>query len=292
MKDGAAGINAHISEGVTTLAECCKIVRTDGVTLGFTSHDLDLTYDGVIYEKESSFSRSDLKHATDLAVSDMDLDGLIDSTQISESDIRSGKYQNAAIYFFTLNWANIANGIIKLQRGWIGDIRLEQKRYVAELNGISKLLQREALRSYLPICDAEFGDAGTGCGYDLSAVTQSGTVLTVTDNKNFDTNNITFSADDVFNLGRVTFTSGANNGLTIEVKDSVTTGYGGTIELYVSAPFTISVGDGFNIIPGCDKTFSTCQSYSQAANFRGFPYIPGEDSRWKTNMALREANDS
>lgn len=292
MKTGATGINAHILNEVTTLADCCKVVLTDGTTFGFTSHDVDIIYDGVTYERESSFSRTDIEHDSDLSVPNVDLDGLLDSNQISEDDIRGGKYDGAEIYFFTINWAKTSDGVIKLLRGWIGDIKLYQGKYVAELNGLSKLLQREALQVYTPLCKAEFGDAGTGCGYDLSAVTQSGTVLTVTDNKNFDTSDVTFSADDVFNLGRVTFTSGLNSGLTIEVKDSATTGYGGTIELYVSAPFTITAGDGFDIVPGCDKTFSTCQGYSQSDNFRGFPYIPGEDARWKTNLVLREIDDS
>ena len=42
-----------------------------------------------------------------------------------------------------------------------------------------------------------------------------------------------------------------------------------------------AVGDGFRLIAGCDKTFETCKAkYANAANFRGFPHMPGED--WVT----------
>jgi hypothetical protein len=36
-------------------------------------------------------------------------------------------------------------------------------------------------------------------------------------------------------------------------------------------------GDTVKITQGCDKAFSTCISFSNAANYRGFPHIPGLD---------------
>ena len=40
----------------------------------------------------------------------------------------------------------------------------------------------------------------------------------------------------------------------------------------------IAVGDAFTVTAGCDKLFATCQSrFSNSANFRGFPHIPGND---------------
>jgi uncharacterized phage protein (TIGR02218 family) len=38
------------------------------------------------------------------------------------------------------------------------------------------------------------------------------------------------------------------------------------------------VGDGFTVTAGCDKRFDTCSiRFANAANFRGFPHIPGND---------------
>ena len=36
---------AHLATGLTTLARCWRVVRTDGETLGFTDHDLDLAFE-------------------------------------------------------------------------------------------------------------------------------------------------------------------------------------------------------------------------------------------------------
>ena len=39
------------------------------------------------------------------------------------------------------------------------------------------------------------------------------------------------------------------------------------------------IGNTFDIFAGCDKRFETCQvKFANAANFRGFPHIPGHDT--------------
>lgn len=81
-------------------------------------------------------------------------------------------------------------------------------------------------------------------------------------------------ATSYFDLGMVTFTSGANNGLSRTVKAYVN-GSPSTISLIALFPVTPGVGDSFIIVPGCDKQQSTCQNkFSNLVNFRGFPYIP------------------
>ncbi len=43
-------------------------------------------------------------------------------------------------------------------------------------------------------------------------------------------------------------------------------------------PNSITAGDTFNAIAGCDKTFDACVSkFNNAVNFRGEPYVPGMD---------------
>jgi len=145
MKAGATGINSHILEEVTTLADCCKIVCKDSTVLGFTSHDRDIIYDGVTYKKNTAYSRNNISNES-LSVSNLDIDGLIDSVDITASDIRSGKFSNANIYFFMIDWKTPANGIIKLLRGTIGKIELKSGIYTAEINGLTKKLQDDTSR--------------------------------------------------------------------------------------------------------------------------------------------------
>ena len=42
---------------------------------------------------------------------------------------------------------------------------------------------------------------------------------------------------------------------------------------------SVAVGDAFAVTAGCDKQFTTCKAkFANAVNFRGFPYMPGNDA--------------
>ena len=53
----------------------------------------------------------------------------------------------------------------------------------------------------------------------------------------------------------------------------------GQFTLVLPMPFAIGAGDLFVAVAGCDKTINTCcNTFSNAANFRGEPYVPGMDT--------------
>ncbi|MEM7210615.1 MAG: DUF2163 domain-containing protein, partial [Pseudomonadota bacterium] len=54
-------LQSSLDSGTTTLARCWQIIRSDGVQLGFTDHDLPLTFDGLVYEPESGFIASSVE---------------------------------------------------------------------------------------------------------------------------------------------------------------------------------------------------------------------------------------
>lgn len=88
--------------------------------------------------------------------------------------------------------------------------------------------------------------------------------------------------DDWFNGGAVTFETGDNAGIAMEVRDFVADD-GVTIEqdivLFQTVPFDIQVGDKLRIFPGCDKVNSTCiNKFNNGPTFVGEPYVPGEDT--------------
>jgi hypothetical protein len=77
-----------------------------------------------------------------------------------------------------------------------------------------------------------------------------------------------------FAYGSVTFTSGANAGLSMEVRSFAP----GAIELILPMPRSVAIGDQFTIVAGCDRTMGTCSGrFANLNNFRGEPYIPGND---------------
>lgn len=78
-----------------------------------------------------------------------------------------------------------------------------------------------------------------------------------------------------FDYGLMTFTSGLNAGLSMEVKRYIT----GIIELQLPMPYPVAEGDTYSLVAGCGKRFNEdCKArYNNVVNFRGEPHIPGAD---------------
>lgn len=75
--------------------------------------------------------------------------------------------------------------------------------------------------------------------------------------------------------GTVRFKAGRNSGKVMEIVayDNTTD----EVTLFTNLPYPIEVGDTFTIAQGCDKRFATCKVYNNVVNFRGEPYVPGQD---------------
>lgn len=77
-----------------------------------------------------------------------------------------------------------------------------------------------------------------------------------------------------FDYGLITFTSGLNIGLSMEVKNYAP----GVIVLQLPMPYAVAPGDAYTMIAGCDRTLPTCRDrFANVVNFRGEPYLPGID---------------
>ena len=110
-----------------------------------------------------------------------------------------------------------------------------------------------------------------GCTLLKATFTVTGHVTAVTDGAHFNTS--LTQADDYFDLGVITFTSGVNNGFAANVT-SFKNASGATVLRY---PFPVApaVSDTFSIYPGCDLQQATCSGkFSNLAHFGGQPWIP------------------
>ena len=84
-------------------------------------------------------------------------------------------------------------------------------------------------------------------------------------------------ATGYFDQGKISFTAGANTGLSRGIKTWVAgRGAPGTVSLIAPFPVAPISGDAFQIYPGCDKTLDAngCAKFANTARFRGFPYVP------------------
>lgn len=111
------------------------------------------------------------------------------------------------------------------------------------------------------------------------AWTRDAVVLSITDRFTFEIAVSDIRAvDGWFNGGAVIFETGDNAGRLIEVKDWEDNSFGGIVTLFLPAPYTVQIGDTLRIYPGCDKRLQTCiTQFNNVLNFRGEPYIPGQD---------------
>lgn len=276
MKTISPELASHLAQETTTLAQCWKLTRCDGIVMGFTDHDQDIEYDALSYIASSGLTSSAIASQSSLAVDNLDIEGILHADMISESDILAGLYDYAEVETFILNYTDISQGRLQLRYGWLGEIKLDRGQFVAELRGLTQKLAQHVGKLYSPICRTQLGDAR--CGVDVSAYQVTGSVSALSGNGVIDVSRT--EETSFFNGGMLTFTSGKNQQLVREVKFFFA---GGEMQMALPFPYEIEVGDTYELIPGCNKTITTCIArYDNAINFRGEPHVPGVDQLLQT----------
>jgi uncharacterized phage protein (TIGR02218 family) len=273
--DIPSDLQAHLETRTTTLAWCWKIIKTDGSVLGFTNHDRPLTFGGTTYEASTGFLGTEIESQLGMAVDNMDVYGAIDSANISEEDIQAGLFDNADVTIYLVNWQDVSQRVV-MKKGVTGEVKRSKTNFQAELRGLSTQLQQVKGRVYQYSCDAKLGDGRCGKDISSSAFTGTGSVVETDGSSSFTASGIDVYENKWFSSGLVTFTSGNNDGISREVKSHFKSSGVVTVYLWEALPFDLEPGDDFTIKAGCDKTFKTCKAkFENAANFRGFPHIPG-----------------
>ena len=278
MKTLSPDLQAHLDDGTTTLAWCWRISRADGVALGFTDHDRKLAFDGTAFEPESGFAASEIRAGSDLAVDAQDATGVLTSDRISETDILDGRWDNAAVELWRVNWADTSQRVL-LRRGAVGQIRRGRMAFVAEVRSLAHVLGQTVGRTFQATCDAALGDARCGVNLEDPAFKGNGTVLDVLRDRAFTASGLGGFTSGWFTFGTVEWTSGANAGRRAEIiAHDVTDGI--AVLTLLEAPVRpIAGGDVFVVRAGCDKRLETCGAkFANTTNFRGFPHIPGQDA--------------
>ena len=278
MKNLSPALQSHLEDGTTTLSWCWRISRSDGMALGFTDHDRALIFDGTDFEPESGFAASEIRAGSDLAVDAQDATGVLTSDRITETDILDGRWDNAAVELWRVNWADTSQRVL-LRRGAVGQIRRGRMAFVAEVRSLAHVLGQTVGRTFQAGCDARLGDAR--CGIDLENAIYKGTGV-VTDllrDRAFMASGLSGFDAGWFTAGTLTWTSGANVGRITEVLSHGLDGSIATLTLLEAPVRAIAEGDSFVARAGCDKRIATCGTkFANVANFRGFPNIPGQDA--------------
>jgi uncharacterized phage protein (TIGR02218 family) len=277
MRDVPPSLAAHLAEGATTLCHAWRLTRQDGVTFGFTDHDRDIAFDGVTYRAHTGFVASEAQSRFDLSGAGGDVAGILADASLTEAELAAGIYDAAAIETSLVDWQDVDARLLTFS-GTIGEIRREGQAFVAELRGLADALAQECGRLFTASCSADLGDVR--CKVDLTApgLHGSGSVAELTGVSSFIVDGLDAFDDGAFNAGRLTWTSGANAGHAIEIKQYRNDSGFARLTLWQAMAGPCAEGDAFTITSGCDKRFSTCRDrFANGINFRGFPHIPGND---------------
>jgi uncharacterized phage protein (TIGR02218 family) len=277
MKTLDPNLVAHVAGGVTTLCRCWRIERRDGTVMGFTDHDRDLLFDALTYRAASGFTASAIQDQLGLAVSNLDVEGALSSAAITEDDLNAGRYDDASVTIFLVNWQDVSQRVI-LRSGFLGQVSRGALAFNAELRGLASRLDQAAGRIFQRSCPWELGE--TRCTVDLNADGRhgAGAVLQAISAFDFTASGLESVGAGTFSRGRLVWTSGANEELAVEVKShSIASGVA-RMSLFLPMPDPIDVGDTFAVTAGCDKTLATCRDrFGNVVNFGGFPHMPGND---------------
>lgn len=272
-------------------AKLFTFTLTDGTVLRYCSGDQDLVVSAQTYSSGGLtgpyFEKADKKAVMHRSIGtsvDQLIFDVLPGTGTVEGfpflvAVRFGLFDGADFLYQRINMAtpgDTSAGAILMFGGLVGQINYSGSAAQFTINSYLHLLDIQIPRNvWQPGCLNTLFDAG--CTLSKAAFTNAGTVtngITPTAQAFSLTGAAAAQPTAYFNLGTVTFTSGANAGVSRNIQSHVGGG-NPIITVYPPFGFVPAVGDAFNAFPGCDKSQSTCTvKFTNLPNFRGQPYVP------------------
>ena len=137
MRNVDLNLKNHLSSGTTTISRCWKVKRKDGMTLGFTDHDRDLSFDGQIFLAGTGLDASALQTANGLSVDNTEATGALTSDGISEVDLVTGKYDGASVSIYIVNWQDTSERHL-IFKGVFVEVTHGKTAFTVDLRGLTE----------------------------------------------------------------------------------------------------------------------------------------------------------
>lgn len=252
-----------------TVATYWRIDRPDGVSLGFTSHDRALHLDGLDLEPAPGMLPAAISRSASLQPDSAEVEAALTHGAITAPDLDAGRFDGARIAIGIIDW--VTGEHAELYCGSIGQTERDGERFTAELLSAKHDLAADIVPRTSPTCRAAF--CGRECGLSSARFTREAIVAAVDETGDA----VTFEgvADSAaYSGGRLRWVDGQHTGLwtAIVSVDGAQIG----IEDWPDPPPI--PGERAILQEGCDHTLETCTTrFTNAANFRGEPFLPGND---------------
>lgn len=271
MRSIPPALSAALGAAATTLALCVRIVRTDGVALGFTTHDWPLALDGLIHEPAPGLDPSaiDLGGAEDAEAGE--LAGALPEDARLRDDLQEGRFDAARVTVELIDWEQPAAGSLPLVSGRLGRIEINGEAFSASIRTGAASLEADPIECCSPECRASLGDSR--CRVNLAGRRRIVPVASVPSGATVEWSGPDAPAD-AHAHGRLRVLTGLAAGEERVILASAARS--AALERPVAH---LAPGDLIELTEGCDKRFATCRDrFGNAANFQGEPHVPGGDS--------------
>lgn len=261
----------------TQIARAWSITRRDGLVLGFTDHDGDLSFAGIRFRPDAGLTAQAVVQGAGLSVDNTEAIGALSDGAIEERDIIAGRWDGAELRQWEVDWSNPAQHRL-IFRGNLGEVTRAGGAFKAELRGLSEPLNQPVGRVFQPRCSAILGDAACKVNMALPGLSGEGVIASVEGGK-FRLTGFAGFDDRWFERGRLVMVSGAALDIGGHVKnDRALPGGEREVDLWTQLGIAPSIGDRVKLLAGCDKSVGNCRlKFNNFLNFRGFPHLPQED---------------
>lgn len=285
-----ASLQTKLTAGTTNLCHIATITRKDGTVFRYTDLDTDVTVSGNVYESSDSFAVAAITSSANNGIQSTNCTIFFSAAGFTEEEVARGYYDSADVEFAVVDYIHPEYGKMILLTGKMTSVVVTNRRQGQfEMSGLLSVGDQKIGEVYSSECRANLGDAR--CKIVLADVNKTGIVTNQTAVpsgllKSFFrfTFDVSDSLDAIFDFGLITFTSGNNVGVSMEIQaqfhaDALLYGpLTHDLFLSMSLPNTVTIGDTFTITAGCDKRPITCLTkYDNIVNFRGEPFVPGSN---------------
>lgn len=253
-----------------TVATFWRVLRRDGVTLGFTSHDRDLWFDGVLHRASPGMVPASIRKAADLDPDSAEALGALTHEAITGKALAAGRFDRAQVRIGVVDWETLEREV--LYSGTIGTVADEDGSFSADLVSRKVELLRDPIPRTSPSCRAPF--CGPGCNLNPVRYTSQVTLASL----DLLANSAVFAEaldPAVHAGGTLRWLDGPQAGMAMGVMAG-----DGTGGLVLDLPLDEAIPAGARALlrEGCDHRLDTCAArFANAVNFRGEPFLPGND---------------
>lgn len=261
-------------------------------SLYYTSGDWPVKFNGNTYGTamgtgvtiDRKGSKAKIKCNIGTQANTLTFDVLPKSAKVNGQDffaaVKQGVFDGATVTFYRAYWNPTTGfmnpilpvGVVQMFAGHVAQVDSSRSKVTFTIKDFLDLLNIQLPRNlYQGGCVNTLYD--TACTLNPASFSAAGAVASGSTASIINDTTLA-GASGLYDQGKITFTSGVNNGISRSVKQYIL-GSPNTLALLSPLPNTPGIGDTFTAYQGCNKSQTTCvNKFNNVANFRGFPYIP------------------